>query len=160
MSAIGTLSPGNAGLSPLIDNSKVAVVDDADMTQAPFENPAMVEGVKVTLSGAGIDKATGGKDENSDIEESGLPENIQQILKMIRRLQQQIAEKMADMQAVMKDKRLSLEEIKARLGTLQAFITNLNGGMIVANTALSKAMKQAGLGPDQILKAASLLLKS
>ncbi|UWF51169.1 hypothetical protein NYP20_09465 [Pseudomonas sp. N3-W] len=60
----------------------------------------------------------------------------------------------------MKDKRLSLEEIKARLGTLQAFITNLNGGMIVANTALSKAMKQAGLGPDQILKAASLLLKS
>ncbi|MDI2594822.1 hypothetical protein POF45_25825 [Pseudomonas sp. 681] len=159
MSAIGTLSPGNAGLSPLIDNSKVAVVDDADMTQAPFENPAMVEGVKVTLSGAGIDKATGGKDENSDIEESGLPENIQQILKMIRRLQQ-IAEKMADMQAVMKDKRLSLEEIKARLGTLQAFITNLNGGMIVANTALSKAMKQAGLGPDQILKAASLLLKS
>jgi hypothetical protein len=160
MSAIGTLNPGSSGLSPLIDTSKTAVVGDAQVTAAPFETPTKVEGVKVSLSGAGIEKAAGAKGENSDIEESGLPENIQQILKMIRKLQQQIAEKMAEMQAVMRDKRLSPEEMKAKVGAIQAFITNLNGGLITANTALSKAMKQAGLSPEQILKAASLAMKS
>ncbi|WP_213936937.1 hypothetical protein [Pseudomonas sp. dw_612] len=159
MSAIGTLNPGNSGLSSLLDISKPASVDDADVTQR-VDTPTKVEGIKVSLSGAGIEKAAGAKGENSDIEESGLPENIQQILKMIRKLQQQIAEKLAEMQAVMKDKRLSPEEIKAKLGALQAFINNLNGGLIVANNALSKAMKQSGLTPEQILKAASLVMKS
>ncbi|MGF6207460.1 hypothetical protein [Pseudomonas frederiksbergensis] len=160
MSAIGTLNPGNSGLSALLDTSKIAPVDESDVTLAPVETPTRVEGIKVSLSGAGIEKAAGSKGDDSDIEESGLPENIQQILKMIRKLQQQIAEKLAEMQAVMKDKRLSPEEMKAKLGALQAFINNLNGGLIVANNALSKAMKQSGLTPEQILKAASLLMKS
>ncbi len=160
MSAIGTLSPGNNGLSSLIDTSKTATANESDVTSPISETPTKVEGIKVSLSGAGIEKAAAPKGENSDIEESGLPENIQQILKMIRKLQQQIAEKLAEMQAVMRDKRLSPEEIKAKLGALQAFINNLNGGLITANTALSKAMKQAGLTPQQILKAASLAMKS
>ena len=52
----------------------------------------------------------------SDIEDSGLPENIQQLLKMIRKLQKEIAEKKALIEAVMADKRLSSEEkiIKVR----------------------------------------------
>ena len=160
MSAIGTLSPGNSGLSSLLDTSKAALGDESDVTLPTFETATKVEGIKVSLSGAGIEKAAAAKGENSDIEESGLPENIQQTLKMIRKLQQQIAEKLAEMQTVMRDKRLSPEEIKAKLGVLQAFINNLNGGLITANTALSKAMKQAGLTPQQILKAASLAMKS
>ncbi|MFJ7795549.1 hypothetical protein [Pseudomonas sp. NPDC096950] len=160
MSAIGTLNPGNSSLSSLLDTSKLPAVNDADVTTPSVDTPTKVEGVKVSLSGAGIEKAAGAKGENSDIEESGLPDNIQQILKMIRKLQQQIAEKLAEMQAVMKDKRLSPEERKAKLGALQAFINNLNGGLIVANNALSKAMKQAGLTPEQVLKAASLAMKS
>ncbi|MBK5415340.1 hypothetical protein [Pseudomonas sp. TH31] len=160
MSAIGTLNPGNSGLSSLIDISKTPTVDDSGITLPGAVTPDMVQGINVSLSGAGIEKAAAARGENSDIEESGLPENIQQVLKMIRKLRQQIAEKMAEMQAVMRDKRLSPEEIKAKLGALQAFINNLNGGLITANTALSKAMKQAGLTPEQILKAASLLMKS
>jgi hypothetical protein len=160
MSAIGTLNPGNGGVSSLLDTSKIPSVNESDVTVTPVETPAKVEGIKVSLSGAGIEKAAGAQGDDSDIEESGLPENIQQILKMIRKLQQQIAEKLAEMQAVIRDKRLSPEEIKAKLGALQAFINNLNGGLITANTALGKAMKQAGLTPEQILKAASLLMKS
>ncbi|RON45619.1 hypothetical protein [Pseudomonas frederiksbergensis] len=159
MSAIGTLNPGNSSLPSLLDTAKIPTVDEADVTLPIFETPTKVEGIKVSLSGAGIEKAAA-KGENSDIEESGLPENIQQIVKMIRKLQQQIAEKLAEMQAVMRDKRLSPEEMKAKLGALQAFINNLNGGLIVANNALSKAMKQSGLTPEQILKAASLVMKS
>lgn len=160
MSAIGTLNPGNGGVSSLLDASKISPVNESDVTMAPIEPPSKVEGIKVSLSGAGIEKAAGIQGKDSDIEESGLPENIQQILKMIRKLQQQIAEKLAEMQAVMRDKRLSPEEIKAKLGALQAFINNLNGGLITANTALGKAMKQSGLTPEQILKAASLVMKS
>ncbi|RON57341.1 hypothetical protein [Pseudomonas frederiksbergensis] len=160
MSAIGTLNPGSGGLLSSLDTSKLAPVSDADISAQNADTPTKVEGIKVSLSGAGIEKSAEAKGENSDIEESGLPDNIQQILKMIRKLQQQVAEKLAEMQAVMKDKRLSPEERKAKLGALQAFINNLNGGLIVANTALSKAMKQAGLTPEQILKAASLAMKS
>ncbi|UZE13883.1 hypothetical protein [Pseudomonas sp. B21-053] len=160
MSAIGTLNPGSSGLSSLLDTSRPPAVNDSDVTAQSVDTPTKVEGIKVSLSGAGIEKAAEAKGENSDIEQSGLPDNIQQILKMIRKLQQQIAEKLAEMQAVMKDKRLSPEERKAKLGALQAFINNLNGGLIVANNALSKAMKQAGLTPEQVLKAASLAMKS
>lgn len=160
MSAIGTLNPGNSGLSSLIDISKTPTVDDPDITLAGAVTPAAVQGIKVSLSGAGIEKAAAARGENSDIEESGLPENIQQVLKMIRKLQQQIAEKMAEMQAVMRDKRLSPAEIKAKVGLLQAFITNINAGLITANTALSKAMRQGDLTPEQVLKTASLAMNA
>lgn len=160
MSAIGTLSPGNSGLSTLIDTPKIPTVDDLDSTSPAFQTPTKVEGIRVSLSGAGIEKAAAVKGENSDIEESGLPENIQQVLKMIRKLQQQIAEKMAEMQAVMRDKRLSPAEIKAKVALLQAFITDLNAGLITANTALSKAMRQGDLTPEQVLKTASLAMNS
>lgn len=125
-----------------------------------FETPAVAEGVKVSLSGVGIEKAAGSKDDNRDIEESGLPNNIQQILKMIRKLKQQIAEKMAELQTVMADKRLTPEQIRAKAGALQSALATLNGGLLTANTALAKAMKEAGLSPEQLLKAASLLMKS
>jgi hypothetical protein len=160
MSAIGTLNPGNSGLSSLIDISKTPTVDDPDITLAGAVTPAAVQGIKVSLSGAGIEKAAAARGENSDIEESGLPENIQQVLKMIRKLQQQIAEKVAEMQAVMRDKRLSPAEIKAKVGLLQAFITNINAGLITANTALSKAMRQGDLTPEQVLKTASLAMNA
>ena len=78
---------------------------------------------------------------------------------MIRRLQKQIAEKVALMQAVMADKRLSAEERRAKLGALQAVIGTLNGGLITANMVLSKAISQASLTPEQVLKTTTLLLE-
>ncbi|MGJ7514547.1 hypothetical protein ACSFE6_09455 [Pseudomonas baetica] len=55
---------------------------------------------------------------------------------------------------------MSLDEVKAKVGSLQAAISALNAGLITANTALGKAIKQAGLNPDQVLKAMSLAMKS
>jgi len=117
------------------------------------------EGVKVSLSGAGLNKSAAAKGRDSDIEESGLPENIQQILKMIRKLQQQIAETLAQLQAVMADKHLSPEETKVRIGSLQSALAILNGGLLT-DASLAKAMKEAGLSSEQVMKAASLLMKS
>ena len=157
MSSIGSISSGNNNLQPLIEPSPIAGDDPFQAANGAVAPGA--EGVKVSLSGAGQSKASAAKGSDNDIEESGLPENIQQLLKMIRKLQQQIAEKMAEMQAVMADKHLTPEQTKARLGSLQAALAGLNAGLLTANNALAKAMKTSGLSPEQVLKAASLLMK-
>lgn len=157
MSTIGVLNPGNSGVQTRTDAASGAGTEDFASTA---QSSPLAEGIKVSLSGVGMTRSADSHGANKDIEESGLPENIQQILKMIRRLQQQIAEKLARMQAVMADKRLSAEERKAKLGALQAAIATLNGGLITANLSLSKAISQADLTPEQVLKTASLAMKS
>lgn len=159
MATIGVLNPGNSGVQTLHEPANGLAGEDSAIAIGPATSP-VAEGIKVSLSGAGLTKAASSHGDNKDIEESGLPENIQQILKMIRRLQKQIAEKVALMQAVMADKRLSAEERRAKLGALQAVIGTLNGGLITANMALSKAMTQSNLTPEQVLKTASLAMKS
>ncbi|WP_370694623.1 hypothetical protein [Pseudomonas sp. FP833] len=64
-----------------------------DATATPLRQTKEPEGVKVTISGAALLAASAAKKSNSDIEESGLPDNIQQALKMIRKIKEQIAEK-------------------------------------------------------------------
>ncbi|MBC3210369.1 MULTISPECIES: hypothetical protein [Pseudomonas] len=159
MSAIGTLNPGNHGVAALPEglNNDSAVDRDADSsTQA---TPTLVEGVKVSLSGAAIAKSAAVGGENSDIDNSGLPENIQQLLKMIRKIQKEIVEKKARMAAVMSDKTLSNEEKTNKLAALRGAIAALSSGLITANLALSKVMNQSALTPDQNFKVGSLLTK-
>ncbi|VVO48482.1 hypothetical protein PS858_00149 [Pseudomonas fluorescens] len=158
MATIGVLNSGNNGVQSLLEPASGSTGENSAIALGPATSP-VAEGIKVSLSGAGLTKAASSHGDNKDIEESGLPENIQQILKMIRRLQQQIAENVARMQAVMSDKRLSAEERRAKLGALQAAIGSLNGGLITANMSLSKAMTQSNLTPEQVLKTASLAMK-
>ncbi|MHC8321393.1 hypothetical protein ACYZT4_11975 [Pseudomonas sp. GB2N2] len=159
MATIGVLNPGNSGVQTLHEPSSGSTGEESTTAASPISSP-VVEGIKVSLSGAGLGKAAASHGDNKDIEESGLPENIQQILKMIRQIQRQIEEKVARMQVVMADKRLSDEERRAKLGALQAAISTLNGGLITANLSLSKAMTQPNLTPEQVLKTASLAMKT
>lgn len=160
MTAIGTLTPGNSGVASLPESAETSVSHKAGTDETSLGSPTLVEGVKVSLSGASIEKAFSAGGDNSDIEDSGLPENIQQLLKMIRKLQQQIAEKKARMNAVMSDKTLSNEEKVNMLAALRGAIATLNTGLITANLALSKVMDQSGLTSDQNLKVGSLLTKN
>ena len=79
---------------------------------------------------------------------------------MIRKLQKQIAEKKALIEAVMTDKHLSNEEKINKLAALRGAIAALNTGLITANLALSKVVGQSGLTSDQNLKVGSLLTKN
>lgn len=160
MTAIGTLSPANSGVASLLETSRTTVDHEQDGELSLLASPTLVEGVKVSLSGAAIHKSAGSGGDNRDIEESGLPENIQQLLKMIRQLQQQIAEKNARIKAVMADKTLSTEEKIAKLAALKGAIAALNNGLITANLSLSKVMNQSNLTPEQTMKTASLLMKN
>ncbi|HEX4546839.1 hypothetical protein [Pseudomonas sp.] len=160
MAAIDTLNPGNSGVASMSNPARTSAGDEQGADSAPLATPTLVEGVKVSLSNASIEKAFSAGGENSDIEDSGLPENVQQLLKMIRKLQKEIAEKKARMAAVMTDKRLTNEEKVNMLAALRGAIAALNTGLISANLALSKVMDQSGLSAEQNLKLGSLLTKN
>lgn len=160
MASIGTLSPGSNDVAALPETFKISTGNARDPGLTEEATPTLVEGVKVSLSGASIEKSAGVGGENSDIDDSGLPENIQQLLKMIRKLQKQIAEKKALIEAVMADKRLSNEEKIIKTAALRGAIAALNTGLITANLALSKVVGQSGLTADQNMKVGSLLMKN
>lgn len=111
----------------------------------------------VKISQAGMQAADESKGANSDIEESGLPDNIQQLLKMIREIKKQIADQLAQMAAIMADKSLTPEQVLEKTGNAQTALGTLQAGLITAETALGKSMKD--LSPDLALKAASLAMK-
>ena len=160
MTAIGTLNPGNSGVTSSPGTTQTAAGDEPDAEASLLATPTLVEGVKVSLSGAAMAKTFSAGGENSDIEDSGLPENVQQLLKMIRKLQKEIAEKKARMAAVMADKTLTNEAKVNMLAALRGAIAALNTGLISANLALSKVMDQSGLSAEQNLKLGSLLTKN
>jgi hypothetical protein len=160
MAAIGTLGPGSSDVAAMPETFKTSLDNALKAGSTEEATPTLVEGVKVSLSGASIEKAASVGGENSDIEDSGLPENIQQLLKMIRKLQKQIAEKKALIEAVMADKRLSNEEKIIKTAALRGAIAALNTGLITANLALSKVVGQSGLTADQNMKVGSLLMKN
>jgi hypothetical protein len=160
MAAIDTLNPGNSGVASVPSTARTGTDSEQNAASAPLATPTLVEGVKVSLSGASIEKSFSVGGENSDIEDSGLPENVQQLLKMIRKLQKEIAEKKARMAAVMSDRTLTNEAKVNMLAALRGAIAALNTGLISANLALSKVMDQSGLTSEQNLKLGSLLTKN
>jgi len=75
-------------------------------------------------------------------------------------LRQQIAEKNAQINALMANKTLSNEERFAKIAALKGAISALNNGLITANLSLAKVIDQSGLTADQNLKTNTLLMKS
>lgn len=164
MISIGANNPANTALmaSPpsedLVAEAKAAAAAKAlnDATATPLRQTKEPEGVKVTISGAALLASSAAKKSNSDIEESGLPDNIQQALKMIRKIKEQIAEKQQELQAVMADKSLSPEEARIKISNLQGALSSLQASLVTAQTSLAKTMK--GLSGEDALKAVSLAM--
>ena len=129
---------------------------DSDVAAIPSTDAAK-PAVSVTISGAAMKAAAAEKTSNSDIDDSGLADNVKNLLKMIREIKKQIAEKQAEMAAVMADKNLSPEHARARLSGLQSALSALQAGLTSAQASLAKAMKDMS-GADAI-KAAGLAMK-
>ncbi len=111
------------------------------------------EGIKVSISPNAF-KAAKVESADSDIDESGLDDNVKNMLKTIRQLKQQIDEKLAELQAVAMDQSLTPEEREAKVANLQSAIASLQAGLITAQTSLAKAMK--GMSPEDIGKVMAL----
>ncbi len=130
------------------------VAEEKAATVAPAAVTKVVEGVTVTISADAFKAAGAAKSSNADIDDSGLADNVKQVLKMIRQLKQQIAEKQAELAAVAAANNLSPEEARAKTSALQSEISSLQAGLMSAQTSLAKSMK--GMSADDAMKTASL----
>ncbi len=116
-----------------------------------------LESIKVTLSERAKQIKEAGE-KNKDIDESSLPDNVKQALKMIRELRQQLAEKQAELQALMADQDLSDEERMQKAQGLQSEIASITGAISTANGALLQAIHDAALSPDQLQEMSGLMM--
>ena len=112
------------------------------------------DGLRVTLSELGKVRAAAAK--NSDIDEADLPDNIKEILKMIRELRQQIAEKQAELQALMAEAGMDPQVRQMRVEALRGELASLQGALSTAQASLVDALKDKRLSDDQRMQAASL----
>ena len=150
----------NAGpkiaLPAVSETKKDPVADDKNASASPLDETKGAEGVVVTISGAGMKASGAAKSPNNDIDESGLDDNVKQMLKMIRQLRQQIAEKQAELAAVQADKSMTPEQAQARTSALQGELSSLQAALMGAQASMSKVIKT--LDPQSALKASSLMM--
>ncbi len=125
--------------------------------EARQSGSAPSEGIKVDLSLKGLEAASK-QQADADIDESGLPESVRQLLKMIRKLQRELAEANRQLQALMRDRSLDPVEMQRKTAALQARVSALSASLNTVNFGLVRAMSQADLTPDQVGKAMKLLV--
>lgn len=153
------ISNFSASSTAVAGPSKVA--DESSGSAATLPVGAPVEGVKVSLSGAGIQKAADDKKSNSnaDIESSGLPDQTQKTLKMIRELKQRIEEKQQELQALISDQSLDPKTRQTKVGALQTAIATLTSSLATANNALVKQGQSGKLSKAEMQQASALARK-
>ena len=115
------------------------------------------EGLRVSLSELG--KSMSAKpDRNEDIDKRELPQAIKDLLKMIRELRAQIAEKQAQIDAIMSDQSLDAEAKRQQVEGLQTELASLNSALTTANANLVKLMRENGLSSEQMQAASTLAM--
>lgn len=94
---------------------------------------------------------------HADIDESGLPSVVKDLLKRIRELKEQLRDLQQQMRQIQSDASLSPEQRQAQLQQLMGQIQAVSAALSTANSALGKALKQQTLSPDQLSQVASFL---
>ncbi|MBB1519705.1 hypothetical protein [Aquipseudomonas guryensis] len=116
---------------------------------------AITDGLRVSLSELGQVRSSA---KNEDIDESNLPDSLKELLRLIRALKQQIAEKKAELEALMAEPGLNPEARQLRVEALRSELASLQGALSSASANLLKAMREAGLSDEQMQAAAGLAL--
>lgn len=158
MTSIGAQT---SSLSQLSLKSEVLKKNQEATEETPEKSAisAPTEGIKVSLSGVGLQKAADSGNANQDIEESGLPDSAQRILKMIREIKQKIAEKQAELQALMTDQSTSPELKQSQIRAVQTALNGLTSSLLIANASLEKLSKNGSLSDAQSQQASMLAMK-
>ena len=140
----------------LIESRVMAVQHQAAAQQtapADGELSQAFDSLRVSLSELGRNRAVA---QNDDIEQSDLPDTIKETLKLIRVLKALIAEKQAELDALMADRSLDPERSLQAMEAVQAELSSLSGALVSANASLIKALRESDLGPEQQQQAALL----
>lgn len=126
--------------------------------QSPLGNtqPDDAGSVKISMAGQANKKTSGKYD---DIENSGLPDEVQRILKMIRDLKEKLKAEQEKLQQIMNDASLSDETRQVKVAQSQAMINALSGALADANQMLAKVTKDLNLSKEDLVKVAALAMK-
>lgn len=129
---------------------------DADLDSAPpSAEQKLRDGIRVTLSEQGRAASQAARS-NDDIDESDLPDTIKDLLKRIRELKAQLAERQAELRAVMADASLDDEARQIKADALRTEIASLSSALAGANAQLIKAIREQGLSNQQLQQVATL----
>ncbi len=126
---------------------------------APAEEKSTEPGVKVSLSAVGLARSKEAENKNADIDDSNLPDEIKQLLKMIRELKAQLAQKMAELQALMAQGDMEDDAQQAKVRALQTEVGSISSALSSANAQLVKVMRDQKLTSEQSATVASLMAK-
>lgn len=106
--------------------------------------------------GKALSKTVEKSGEFQDIDDSGLPDAVKNILKIIRKLRQELAELSRMMQKVQADSHLDLEAKRVQFAQLQAQISEVNGALATASQMLADLLQNLKLGSTQAMQVVSL----
>ncbi len=126
---------------------------------ASAEEKSAEPGVKVSLSAGGLARSKEAENKNADIDESNLSDEIKQLLKMIRELKAQLAEKTAELQALMAQGDMEDDAQKAKVQALQTEVSSIGSALSTANAQLVKVMRDQKLTGEESATVAALLAK-
>ncbi|MDR9749908.1 hypothetical protein RG836_00475 [Pseudomonas sp. SZMC_28357] len=101
---------------------------------------------KVNISKEGQDKLESEK--YADIDRAPLPEDVKEVLKNIRKLQEKINQKNQELIELSSDKTLSDDEIKRRREALTIEIRSMQAALGQATVALNNAMSNHNMDAD------------
>lgn len=97
-------------------------------------------------------------DKNGDIDDSDLPNEIKQTLKLIRELKAQIAAKQQALKELATDQSLSPEARRLKAEALQGELSSLSAALTGANVTLLSLTRDAGLSQEQVIEVGALAL--
>ncbi|ELQ11541.1 hypothetical protein A988_10144 [Pseudomonas syringae BRIP39023] len=141
--------------TPPIMNIQVVSSTPASVTESSAVSSVTPAAVKVQISKEGQEKLESKR--NADIDRSGLPEDVKEVLKNIRKLQDKIAEKNQELMELLNDKTLSEDEKKRQRELLTSTIRSMQSALSQAMSALNNAMSSNNMDSDSRSQAKGLI---
>ncbi|AZG86990.1 hypothetical protein N032_15765 [Pseudomonas syringae pv. pisi str. PP1] len=138
-----------------IMNIQVVTSTPASVTESSAVSSVTPAAAKVQISKEGQEKLESEK--NADIDQSGLPEDVKEVLKNIRKLQDKIAEKNQELMELLNDKTLSEDDKKRQRELLTSTIRSMQSALSQATSALNNAMSSNNMDSDSRSQAKGLI---
>ncbi|EPF66424.1 hypothetical protein [Pseudomonas syringae] len=138
-----------------IMNIQVVISTPASVTESSAVSSVTPAAAKVQISNEGQEKLESEK--NADIDQSGLPEDVKEVLKNIRKLQDKIAEKNQELMELLNDKTLSEDDKKRQRELLTSTIRSMQSALSQATSALNNAMSSNNMDSDSRSQAKALI---
>ncbi|GLX12791.1 hypothetical protein Pstr01_10300 [Pseudomonas straminea] len=148
----GYVAPGAVSVAAPVETVEPSATASAEEKSAE-------PGVKVSLSAVGLARSKEAENKDADIDESNLPDEIKQLLKMIRELKAQLAQKMAELQALMAQGDMEDDAQQAKVRALQTEVGSISSALSSANAQLVKVMRDQKLTSEQSASVGALLAK-